>query len=421
MVVIATGAWGFDAQTAPELSGVFPDRAPRDLRDGEWAVLDGNWEQWSTETADAVVAFYEAEDLTSRSAALAQLHVKLDTMETALADSRYSMIHADLADLHGRLSRRVAIADAVMEMVDLDAAQASRVSNSYAGVADALDTLRSDLRGIPGGLAWLPYVKADQVESVVAGNDTSADAQAILAKAHNNIVNHDALNPDQAEFLAHESFLGLAAGLERAISALNWTPPEGYQDQLIGQLADLVSALEEYEEDGGSEAAAAIRSHANALRDLADGRSPIARALRRAYFNFNMRVIASEGLMSRFAADTRTEAGQINEPVGEAWVSGQSCTVTNVSVNLSPNSEVAQMNIVLNGNVNARTTANASQAVVYGGSYGTFHAEKPIYFDGQEFNLDPARVSARISTYSNDVDAKVFLPATAHRRPHCRA
>jgi hypothetical protein len=171
-----------------------------------------------------------------------------------------------------------------------------------------------------------------------------------------------------------------------------------------------VGALEEYEEDGGSEAAAAIRSHANALRDLADGGTPIARALRRAYFNFNMRVIASEGLMSRFAADTRTEAGHINEPVGEAWVSGQSCTVTNVSINLRPNSEVAQLNIVLNGNVNARTTANAAQAVVYGGSYGTFHAEKPVLFDGQEFNLDPARVSARISTYSNDVDAKVFFP-----------
>ena len=44
--------------------------------------------------------------------------------------------------------------------------------------------------------------------------------------------------------------------------------------------------------------------------------------------------------MSRFAADTRTEAGQINEPVGEAWVSGQSCTVTNVSVNLRPNTRL---------------------------------------------------------------------------------
>lgn len=409
MVVIATAAWGFDDQAPPDLSDVFASRPPRDLLDNEWAVLDGNWEAWSLETADAVAAFYDAEDYDSRKAALDRLHVKLNTMEVCLADSKYAMIHDALAEMHGRLNRRVEVADAVFEMTDLGAARDGRIRRAYGAVTNALDSLRDDLGGVPGGSAWLPYAKADLVSAIASNGDTGADAQAMLAAAHSNLVRREGLNPEQAEFLSRESFGEVAAALEGAIEALNWAPAEGYREQLIEQLAQLLDAVEEYEEDGGSELAAAVRSHSNAVRQLAGGPSAMSRAIRRNYMSFNMRVIASEGLMTRFAGETRSEMGTINEPINEAWVSGRSCTVTNVSIDLRPNDDVAQMHIVLNGSVNATTTANASQAVVYGGSRGTFHAEKPIYFDGHEFNLDPARVSARVSTYSNDVDAKVFF------------
>lgn len=410
LVAVATAAWGFDAQEAPDLSTVFPSRVPRGLRDNDWAVLNGNWEQWSQETADAVASFYDAQDSAARKAALERLHVKLHTMETALADPAYSMIYPELAGLHGQLARRVAIADAVFAMTNPEADRAAQVSAAYDGVADSLETLREDLQGIPGGSAWLPYVKAEDLAAVVADNDSSEKARDILATAHGKIVGREGLTAEQSEFLDRPDFAGLGTAIETAIGALNWSPPEGYEKKLVGQLSQLVQSIEQYEEDGGSEAAAAVRAHYNTIRDMNPAAAePLSHAMRNSYFNYNVRITASEGLMRRFASEHRTEPGSINEPVGEAWVSGYSCTYTNASVDLKPNSRVAQLDIVVDGTVQARTTANASQAVVYGGSTGRFRAVKPVLFDGHNFTLDPTRVSANVSTYANDVDAKVFF------------
>ena len=81
--------------------------------------------------------------------------------------------------------------------------------------------------------------------------------------------------------------------------------------------------------------------------------------MRQHYFAHNMRLVASAGFLKASVSESRMEQSFINEPVSEAWVSGVSCTYTNVTVDLQPNNEVAQINLRVSGTVNASTTANS--------------------------------------------------------------
>jgi hypothetical protein len=284
------------------------------------------------------------------------------------------------------------------------------VTAAYADVSKAVDALERDLRRVPDGSAWLPYVRAEQLKAAAEANDTSDEAIDRAAKVQQKIAGRDALEPAQRDFLGRQSFLDLEAALRGLTEANSWAPPENQAGAIREQATALVEAVESYESDANDEAAAAVSAAYEQIKNLAnDGGERISAVMRKHYFAYNLRLVASEGFMRRVVSQRQTDAGYINEPVSEAWVTGTSCTYTDVSVDLQPNPNVAQFNIVINGTVNATTTANAAQAVVYGGSTGHFTATKPVYFNGTSFETDPARVSASASTYSTDVDAKVFF------------
>ncbi|MBL8849095.1 MAG: hypothetical protein JNG89_05405, partial [Planctomycetaceae bacterium] len=236
-----------------------------------------------------------------------------------------------------------------------------------------------------------------------------------LASVQKKITERETLSDAaQRDFLARESFASLAAAIGQVLTA---DAPE-QTENIRKEAVRLVEAIEDngnrdlvaYERDGSDEAGEQINSAYEALRGLAgDGANSIAAVIRKHYMASNLRIIASESFLKKTVSESRTEQGYINEPVSEAWVSGVSCTYTNVSVSLQPNSDVAQLNLHISGTVQANTTANAAQAVVYGGSTGNFSATKPVMFSGKEFTTGPASVGANASTYANDVDAKVFF------------
>ena len=414
-VVIASASWAYQDADAVGLAGILPDEVPEGLTYDDFEVLGPNWEAWAGETADLLEEWYESEnpDLASQQATLARLHIKLGTLETALGDSKYEVIHSQLGALHGRLSRRVDLAEAIWATMDADpeAGRGDRVGRAFSRLTSAVRTLRNDLNGVPGGSVWLPYVRAEQLAAAAASNDTSDDAIATLTLVQQRIDGRGSLaDASQQEFLGRESFIDLSAAIGGVLAADAWQPAADHLVQIREQAARLVAATEEYEEDSSDAAAAEINAAYRELRTVAaDGGKRISKVMRKHYFAHNMRLIASEGFLRKAVSDSRVEQGYINEPVSEAWVTGVSCTTTDVSLDLQPNNKVAQFNLRISGNVRANTTANAAQAVVYGGSYGNFSATKAVMFNGKSFKTRPAAVSANASTYSNDVDAKVFI------------
>lgn len=414
MVTAATVGWAFDDNGPSGLNGIFENEIPFGLTADEFNVLGPNWEAWAEETAGLVDDFYVSteQDVAAQRAALAKLNVKLDTMEKALGESKYRMIHGQLLGLHGRLQRRVQLAEAILDTLEAAPTnnQEARVAAAYANVTDAVLALEQDLRRVPDGSAWLPYVRAEQLKTAAASNDTSDEAIERALKVQRKIAGRNDLDGPQRDFLGRSSFLNLEEALSGLLAANQWAPPENQNAAVREQAAKLVSAIETYEVDASDEAAARVNAAYQELKGIAnDGGERISAMMRRHYFGYNLRLIASEGFMRRVISDRQTDASYINEPTSEAWITGTSCTYTDVSVDLQPNPNVAQFNIVISGTVNATTTANAAQAVVYGGSNGNFTATKPVYFSGTSFRTDPARVSANASVYTTDVDAKVFF------------
>ena len=131
----------------------------------------GNWAEWSAGVANLVGDLYEDDslDVAGQRAQLAKLRIKLTTMERALADQRYRSIFDDLANLHGKLSRRVDMADAVLDSLELnpDEVKAARLESARSAVSQALQDLERDLNAIPNGRPWLKYVRATKLNELM--------------------------------------------------------------------------------------------------------------------------------------------------------------------------------------------------------------------------------------------------------------
>lgn len=416
-VVAATAAWAYQDAESAGLKGILGNTVPNGLdSDENWAVLGPNWASWSEETRTALDDLYaEDPDPAVQLAALEKLKIKLGTIEKALGDSKYRMIASHLSSFQGRLSRRIRLSEALLATMDADpaAGRDARVAQAYGRLSSAVESLQSRLSRKPGGSAWLPYVRAEQIGAAAAANDATPETVELLTKVQQKIDGRDSLaDAAQKEFLGQAEFTELSAAIGDVLAAANWQPAADQNEQVRTAAAALVGAIETYEVDSSDASAAAINSAYQQLKGVAnDGGEAISQAMRQHYFGHNLRLVASEGFMRKSVADARTEQGYINEPISEAWVSGVSCTYTNVSLDLRPNSRVAQINLQISGTVQTTTTANAAQAVVYGGSNGNFTATKTVSFDGetQSFTTSPAMVSASASTYSTDVDAKVFI------------
>jgi hypothetical protein len=418
LVVAATAGWAFEEEGPVGLAGILPDEVPAGLADDDWAVLDGNWAEWSTGTSAAVADLYTGEmaDVAAQRAAIAKLRIKLGTMEKSLADPAYAIIHDKLADLHGRLLRRVELAEAVLNTLeaDLAGAKAARTAAAWQAVSGALEAVKSDIASIPGGNAWLPYIRAEQLAAAAAANDTSEEAVKLLTAVKGKIDGRASLSAEQAGFLGRESFLGLAAAIDGVVTANAWAPPENYQARVREGSQKLLTALETYEIDGNRASAAEAEQAYQALNEIAaDGGAAITAAMRRHYFNYNVRIIASEGLMNRFAGDTKREQSPISEAVSGAWVSGTSYTTTNVGIDLKPGTDAALFDVVVRGNVQSSTVASASQqgvnANIWGGSTGSFEGRRPVTFDGKSFRLGATSVAVNASTYASSAQTDAFF------------
>ncbi len=299
-----------EAAAPAGLTGILPDVAPVGLLEDEFLALGDSWAEWSSETAAEIAKLYETEqDIAAQRAVIAGLKKRISTMDSALSDVAYRPIFDQLATLRGRLARRVEVAGAILDTLELDpeASRAERLEGLRSKFVGAIDDLDSYLAKIENGGAWTKYVKAAELRKLTV-KDGAAD---VLATVHGRLADSKKFtNDDQRKFVQAAQFVRLKDSLAEYIALANTATKPVDKAALRAQFAALVSSLEAYEEFGALASAREARIAYSKIRDLAaDGGAAIADTLSSHYFNYNLRVVASESCsIKSLATLTRTQA-----------------------------------------------------------------------------------------------------------------
>lgn len=384
-----------DAQpVAAGLRGILPASAPAGLLEDDFVAIGPSWEEWSKGTAAAVAKFYDDEklDVAGQRAALGLLKTKISTMEKALGDPVYAQIHDRLATQHGRLLRRVTVAEAVLDTLELNPATAQqvRVQAAREDVSKAAAELDTYLGTIDGSKPWSDFVKVDALRKLTS-NDLSVD---VLATVQSRLSNPEKLEGEQQQaFLKRAAFQNVKTKLGEYLEMANAPAPKVNMPALRDALTKMVASLEQFEETRSAVAANAATDEFLKVRGLSpDGGERLADALSTSYFNYNLRVIASETFLSKVAAESHNETGPVRDFILGANVSGTQTTNTTIGIDVMPSNRNIAFALTLSGVSQTSTAGVTDQATVFTSGYHQFWAKKPVAFDGDKFMTGPATI-----------------------------
>ena len=407
--LIVSVSFGFDDKpTEVGLRGIIPAEVPYDLLDEEFAILGGNWKDWSEGTAQMVVKLYEeaAADLPAQQKLVNDLKSRVRVMELAMADPQYASIYEPLIALHGRLARRVELADAMLTTLKLkpEDVKGMRLKGAGAKISAALNALETDLNTVPSGAAWLPYVKANEITELMKNPADNAKALPVLTGVQGKIDGRSKLeNKEQAEFLGKPAFLALAAAIgQYAADAAKPSKPND-EPALRTALAALEKEIEAYEEDGLSQHVAGFAGLLDGVaKAAADDGDLIKAVVAKHYRNNNFKLVASETFLSKMVHEEHNEQGEIVDQVGEANVRGTQTTKTTISIDTKPSGSDAMFLLTLSGRVQSNTAGYTSQATIYSTGDHQFWATRPVHFDGYRVKTEKPsiRVEPHVYPYS---------------------
>jgi hypothetical protein len=422
VLALGTSGWSQDlpplpnggnaGNAAPTLNGILPEDIPAGLTADDFTVLEGSWADWADETATTVSNVFRAhENLDQLDVDLANVEIKLATMQKVLTDSKYRPIHGILADLHGRLRRRIDVARVILEAqrANLGAAQEKKLTSALGKLQLAVATVERDVSKFPNGRKWLPYVHADELKSLAS---EKATAPELLEAVKVNLAGRSTLEGEaQREFLHRASFVTLERAIDGVLEVSTPADPGTYIADLQKIGAALFAAIEEYEVRGSELPAQAIREQYAAWKAVAaDGGAAMSEVLRKHYMNFNFRLVASEGMMKRIFETNRSEGSWVNDCIMEARVSGYQCTNTQLNVDIQPMSGSAKFCLMLDGNVRSNTQAVTDQATAHTVGYHRFHAEKAAFFDGHDFTASGSVASVSANNQPVSADTGIRIP-----------
>lgn len=411
-VVISGSCWLSAADEAPTagLRGILPAAVPSDVA-ATIATLPDNWKEWGDGTTAELTTLYVTEDtdVSGQRKAIAALRKRLATIDKHAADPRYRPILNQLVSLSGSLKRRLDAASAALDTLERGPdIRDAKIAETERKLIDAAKAAESYLGSIKNGGGWVKYLQLKEVQATLASKGDPAILQAAQAqlKAKDTLADEKSRDflAKQPQIVAYEEALNanLAAQAVPVVAANN---PE-----LRKALAELVAALDQYEETHESSASAAARKAFDSVRASSpDGGETISKALRNHYFNYNMRIVASESFMSKFFGQSRDDTGPVRDFILGADVYGTQTTHTVVSIDLIPSSKNAQFDIVARGNVVANTQGVTDQATV--STYGThtFTTAKRISFDGVHLATQPARISVSAHNQTTGADTHMGL------------
>lgn len=382
------------------LQGVWPDFPPSSLSTESFARLDGNWESWGQETSVDVAELYALaeKDVAQQRQALEKVKSRVRVLRKALNDPAYASIRDTLTSIYASLNLRAELFEKSLNVITAEnapAAASEAQSSKITEVRNALSALESDLRSVPKGEAWLPYVNA---QAVRASLDTPAAADILAPLSRKLDPNVEGRTDAQKQFLNRKSFRRFANAVNNYLAIARISEEGVDQNELRERLAALVEAVDAHEYRPTSETARDIRNARNALQRAAGPvASPLEEMIRKQYLNYNFRLVADESFLSKLVSAQDINCGPVTDYFMGARIYGNQTTSTNVNLEFIPSNDTARFNLTLAGVSNSRTNAYTNQATISSVGQHQFYASKPIAFNGDRFQLGPTDLSVNPS------------------------
>jgi hypothetical protein len=378
------------------LHGIWAKEVPADLGGDSFSVLNGAWEKWGKDLAASVNKLYTDDklDAAGQRELLTQLEGKIKTMDKALSDPRFASLGDAIASVRERLARRVDVALAMLDTLELnpEEVKAEAIKREKKHALRHLDQLVEYLGTVPGGSAWLGYVKATDLRTAVNAPGASSPVVAAVDDRLHSFTSAD--NASQREFLSRPAFRHLAQALSSLRHADEMKTTAGDESALRTSLTNLESALEAYEENGTSEDAHKVHETLAAADKAAlDEGHRLDRGVLPHYMNYNLSAVTSDAALTKLLGETSQTTGPVTDYILGANVSGTEWTTTTVSVRVVPSDHGAVIELVLDGITQSSTVGVTSQANIYTSGYHRFGAVKDIIFDGENITTGPARMT----------------------------
>lgn len=383
-------------EEAVGLQGVWPDFPPSSLSTESFARLDGNWQSWGQDTAVDVAELYSLSEknLEQQRQALDKVKSRIRVLRKALNDPAYASIRDTLTSIYASLSLRAELFEKSLDVITAENAPvaAGQAQNSKLNeVRNALSALESDLRSVPKGEAWLPYINAQAVRTSLS-TPAAADVLAPLPRKLDPTI--EGRTDAQKQFLNRKSFRRFANAVENYLAVARISQEGVDQNALRERLAALVEAVDSHEYRPTSETARDIRNARNALQRAAGPVAlPLDDMIRKQYLNYNFRLVADESFLSKLVSAQDINSGAVRDYFMGARIYGNQTTSTNVNLAFIPSNDVARFSLNLSGVSNSRTNAYTDQATISSVGQHQFYATKPISFDGDRFQIGPTDLS----------------------------
>jgi hypothetical protein len=412
-ILVSGTCWLNAADEAPHsgLRGILPETVPVELT-GAIAALPENWQAWGTGLTTELTALYETPDadVATQRLAITALRKRIETARKHAADPQYRSILNVLVSISGGLERRVDTAEAALDTLERGSEmRAEKVSAAKKRVAGEAKAVEAYLGKVRNGSGWVKYLMVGEVGAVVQAS--AEEGAASLATVQSRLKEKNSLADAKArEFLSRPQFASYEEAVDGYLSALAAPVAVANNPELRNGLKALLGALEEYESSHAGAAAAAARKAFDAVRPhAADGGEKLGLALRDNYFNYNLRVVASEAYLNKFIGQNRVESGPVRDFILGADVQGNQTTHTNVRVKLVPSGNTAQFDLIADGQVSAATFGYTSQATISTSGNHHFIAAKRIEFNGESFSTGPARISVSAHNTTTGADTNMGL------------
>jgi hypothetical protein len=409
LIQTSTIAWTSAEADAPGLAGILPEEPPTGLWEDDFLTTGESWEEWAMAASEDVMNLYAVEDsvpLKEQAELLAAVAGRLETIETALADNDYEAIHEPLAVLHGKLKPRYDLANAIFETLKLNPAQAKidQLNADQKKIGNQIKKAVSYLEGLGGGEAWVSYLKLSETSESLANAEGPKSVLAAVNPIAKKINQRSKLEDEvQQSFLGEKPFLQIVESVNAYRKTNQMKVEAKDMTALRASLAALVASIEQYHESLASQDAAAVIKALNSVKAQAlDGGAKVASVVQAHYLNYNLHIVAHETFLDKVVRDKHNESSKVKDYVLGASVSGNQKTETTIGLDVKTSNDGILFDLVLSGVTRSNTAGVTPQATVFTAGRYNFTGRKQIFFDGDSFKVDPARISvqARNNTYA---------------------
>ena len=431
LAILALSVPGVSAQAKPPgpnpgLVGLLPTEAPYDLNEESFEALGGNWAPVRSKVSSLIEQLHSdtSLDITAQRRILEELKNQIRLIRAGIEQPRNKPVVRELVTLHGRLARRVGLAEALLDAVTISTKPVKPKSadgSPRLNLAASVNTLHTYLQSFDTGATWIDFLSLNELTTAVQKKAPAkrdlATLRAVLRTLRNK---NDLGDAAQIKFLKEKQFAAVETGLAAYLVVAGKSqspakPPAKPLDDktraaLRPHLVALAAAIDLYEETASRSAAGRARKALMSIRAISRSQyEQLGEALRPHYLDYNVRVIASEQFLSRYVGQTRVKKKPVRDLILGAQVRGDSTTTARVSIDLLPSQQGARFNMVLVGKTITDTRADKRSASIFTHGEHTFHATKLVLFDGDRFTTKPARVSVDANNTIVDVTAKSSL------------